>query len=386
MSDLIGCRKEEITLPSLLDGTTTASEWAGRRRMEILKLLENQMFGAIPPRPDTTVYETTSLVENVFDGLGSRREVAMHFQVGGKKHTVKALWYLPGCACVAPRSVPLIVGLNFKGNASCSAEPDLEINDGEIRGEQVSRWQIPFLLKQGFSLISAARNDFFPDRADGRLESIFQLFHPATELTVSHREYTAISAWAWGYMRLLELGETEPAIDSHCIWAHGHSRLGKTALWTAANDPRFAGTVSNDSGCCGMAIERDHLPEAEHFASIVQMFPWWFVPALDAYANKENAMPWDMHYLAALAAPRPLLAASASEDRWADPYNEFRCAKAIGEVYRLFGAQGLPDDVQFPAPEQPIYGDRVGYYLRTGKHDVTLTDWQFVTEFIRRNR
>ena len=32
-----------------------------------------------------------------------------------------------------------------------------------------------------------------------------------------------------------------------------------------------------------------------------------------------------------------------------------------------------------------LFGDRVGYYLRTGKHDVTATDWKFVLEFLRRN-
>ena len=42
-------------------------------------------------------------------------------------------------------------------------------------------------------------------------------------------------------------------------------------------------------------------------------------------------------------------------------------------------------DAEFPAPEQPVFGDAVGYYLRTGIHDVTPVDWKFVTDFIRRN-
>ena len=76
--------------------------------------------------------------------------------------------------------------------------------------------------------------------------------------------------------------------------------------------------------------------------------------------------------------------ASATEDVWADPFNEFRAARAVECVYRLFGARGL-GSASFPKPEEPLFGDRVGYYLRTGKHDVTATDWKFVLEFLRRN-
>ena len=65
-------------------------------------------------------------------------------------------------------------------------------------------------------------------------------------------------------------------------------------------------------------------------------------------------------------------------------FNEFRAAKAVECVYRLFGARGL-GSASFPKPEEPLFGDRVGYYLRTGKHDVTLADWQFVLQFIEKS-
>ena len=124
--------------------------------------------------------------------------------------------------------------------------------------------------------------------------------------------------------------------------------------------------------------------ETEQLAFITKTFPYWFQAKLDEYANRDADLPLDQHWLAALIAPRPLLIASATEDVWADPYNEFRCAKAVGEVYKLFGVKGL-GNAGFPKPDQPVFGERVGYYLRTGKHDVTATDWKFVLEFIRQN-
>lgn len=378
---LIRGRSEKIDLPSVLNGAGTAAEWLFRRRPEILALLENQVYGALPPRPREIVYELEREVSGVFDGLGIRREIAIHLRHSHGEHTAHALWYLPANI---PAGIPLICALNFQGNAACTDEPDVFARPGEIRGKQASRWQIPFLLKNGFSLITAPREDFFPDDRAARPQSIFRLFHPASELTEEARQYTAISAWAWGCSRLLELGQTEERIDPRRIWVHGHSRLGKTALWCAANDTRFAGAVANCSGCCGDSLLRDRTPDAEHVAQITGAFPHWFQQALDGFAGRENELPFDQHFLAALLAPRPLLVAAASCDFWADPYNAFRSMKNISCVYRLFGTDGLPDDTTFPSVDSPVFGGRAGYYLRDGEHDVTATDWRFVLDFIRR--
>lgn len=197
------------------------------------------------------------------------------------------------------------------------------------------------------------------------------------------RRFTAISAWAWGYARLLELGLTDPAVDRDAIWAHGHPRLGKTALWIGANDSRFVGIVSNDSGCCGASISRDRNPKSEMYANI-KNFRWWFVKEFDRFIGKENELVFDMHWLSALTVPRPLLIGSASKDIWADPFNEFRTTLAVTPLYRFFGAGGMPDDAQFPTPNSAVIGDMIAYELREGIHDVQLFDWQVLIDFMRR--
>jgi hypothetical protein len=83
--------------------------------------------------------------------------------------------------------------------------------------------------------------------------------------------------------------------------------------------------------------------------------------------------------LIALMAPRPVYVASAEEDLWADPNGEFLSAKHAAPVYALFGEHGFAVETQ-PDLNQPVMG-KIGYHIRTGKHDVTLFDWQRYMDF-----
>jgi hypothetical protein len=73
-------------------------------------------------------------------------------------------------------------------------------------------------------------------------------------------------------------------------------------------------------------------------------------------------------------APRPLYVASAAEDLWADPMGEYLSAYYASPAYALYGKNGLSTSVP-PATDRPMQA-AVDYHRRTGKHDVTLYDWQ----------
>ena len=156
----------------------------------------------------------------------------------------------------------------------------------------------------------------------------------------------------------------------------GHSRLGKTVLWTGAQDQRFAMVLASCPGEGGASLARRNYGET--IRNLVDRFPFWFAANLKKYADDPNQLPVDMHELIALSAPRPVYVTGAEDDKWADPKGEFLALVAAGPVYQLLGAQGLGTD-QMPALNRPIQ-HTLAFHYRTGKHEVTDFDWE---QFLR---
>jgi hypothetical protein len=138
--------------------------------------------------------------------------------------------------------------------------------------------------------------------------------------------------------------------------------------------------ISNDSGAGGAALNKRIFGET--VGRLNTSFPHWFCGNFRKYSENEGAMPFDAHSLIALTAPRPLLITSATEDLWADPKGEFLGGLHASPVWRLLGAEGLGVS-EMPEPMR-LVGGRVGYFLRTGPHDVTQEDWKAYLDFADR--
>lgn len=388
------------TLPELLvdsagQRVTTAKDWQSRRRPEIVRLFETHVYGQAPQPPEME-FQLQSQEDNALDGKAIRKEVAIHLVPRSAGVSLHLLLYLPK----NDQPAPMFLGLNFGGNHAIHDDPEIALSRAWMRnneergitehrateasrGHEASRWQVEKVLERGFGVATMYYGDIDPDFDDGFKNGVHALYDPPFGKERTPEAWGSIATWAWGLSRAMDYLETDSDVDAKRVAVIGHSRLGKTAMWAGATDERFAIVISNNSGCGGAALSRRIFGET--VAHINRQFPHWFCCNFHRFNNNEGELPVDQHMLIACIAPRPVYVASATEDRWADPRGEFLAASAAAPVYDLLlgeGTAGLPDDM--PSPDQSV-GDRIGYHLRTGKHDVTAFDWQQYLDFAQRH-
>ena len=372
-------------LPPLLkasDGTVvaTAEKWQSSRRQEVLELLAKECYGTIPAAPKQTTVTVLAESRNALGGIAIRREVKVEFLHNGRSFSFIMLVYLPQNASKS-NPVPAFAGLNFKGNHHTTHDPAViptggRFGEPEGRGSQDYRWCFEDVVRRGYASATVCYHDVYPNALEQEGSSIFSLFYAPQEYGEIYRRHSVISVWAWGMIRMKEVLQQMPEIDAAKIIAHGHSRLGKTALWAGAWDTDFAMVISNDSGCGGAALHKRKYGEnlSRHFEGHVRRgVPVWFNENLHKYINKEEQLPFDSHFLLALIAPRQLCVGSATEDFGADPKGEFLACAAASEVFELYGVPAF-GKTEMISPDTHVPG-RVHYHLRTGVHDQTPHDW-----------
>ncbi len=376
---------------------TTPEQWWQQRRPELLRLFEENVYGRVPGHLQHLAFRVRSVNRQALDGQAIRKQVTVLFTGKENGPAMDLLIYIPKNA---KRPCPAFLGLNFYGNQTiCSdtgiylARPWVRNNEAfgitdnrateASRGVRASRWPVEMILRRGYALVTAYYGDIDPDFDDGFQNGVHPLFYKDQQKKPAPDEWGSIAAWAWGLSRAMDYLEKDGDIDVQRVAVMGHSRLGKTALWAAAEDTRFAMAISSMSGCGGAALSRRRYGETVE--RINRVFPHWFCDNFNKYNNNEDALPVDQHELIALIAPRPVYISAAVEDRWADPKGMFLAARYATPVYHLLGKTGLPDDAEM-IPGKPVMGT-IGFHLRPGKHDVTLYDWQqfllFADKFLK---
>lgn len=185
----------------------------------------------------------------------------------------------------------------------------------------------------------------------------------------------ALACWAWGYSRCVDaLHQLDLPLDLDWIAFTGHSRGGKTALLAGAMDERARIVNSNESGAGGSGCYRirfsgsyEGAPEGreERLHDSLEQFPYWYGKDIEPYVDNEADLPFDLHFIKAMVAPRPLFISEAAGDLWCNPLGSWQTTMAAREVYRFLNA-----------------AENLFWYYRPGSHAHTALDARMLVNII----
>jgi pimeloyl-ACP methyl ester carboxylesterase len=318
----------------------TAQDWE-RRRQELKDLVLGYEYGRMPPPPGNVKAKELLAVKDGAAGKSVTVEKHYLLTMGpGQKVQTHLRLYIP--AMVAD------------GGDQKSKFPVI------VRGDMCWGRLDPAIAaeanRRGYMVAEFDRTEIATDNND-RSKGAYPVYG-------DEYDWRALSAWAWGFHRVVDYLLTRDDVDTERVIVTGHSRGGKTALLAGATDERIALTVPNNSGCGGAGCYRFQAPKSEDIAAITKNFPFWFSPQFPQFIGKIDRLPFDQHSVKALVAPRALLSTEALGDLWANPEGSQQSHLAAREVFEFLGA-----------------GDKIGIYFREGDHEHNLEDWRVLMDF-----
>ena len=335
-------------LPDLFqmdDGTrlTNPADWE-KRRAEIYKTAVELQYGTMPPEPEFLEVET------LYD---SPKTKSFRIITGTKAHPISfRMQVLPP-----------------KGKKS--GFPIIVDGDGCFKYTTQAGY-VDAALDKGIGWALFDRTELAHDiQYEGRRKGDLYEVYP---------EYTfgALGAWAWGYSRcvdaLLKLG----LVDPEWIIFSGHSRGAKTAMLAGVLDTRAAIVNPNETCAGGCACYRIHMTSknlageakaSETLANLLDKFDFWMGEGMQEYAERENELPFDSHFLKAMVAPRTLFVSEAAHDPWSNPIGSWMTTMAAGELFKFLGKE-----------------DNLYWYFRDGAHAHLPQDVEMLVSLINHKR
>ena len=349
----------------------TKEAWEKIRAPELLERFQKDVYGRRPAVLDERKRVSFKVYDEcpVMDGKAVRKLVRAEIDGPLGKFSFPFTVYIPK----AQKPVPAFVSICLKSRSKVGADHVITS----------VCWPVEQIVGRGYATIGFLTEDIATEKNTGFAQGVFKCVEKSEVRT--DESWGTISAWAWAASRVMDWIETEPAIDGTRVGIVGHSRGGKTAIWTGVTDRRFALVCSNNSGAHGAKLNHIRLPKSEDIASIPKYFPNWYCGNYPKkYGGKEMTMDFDQHELLALVAPRLLCVASASEDHWCGQPGEWWSAKLASPAWELYGRRGLVAE-RFPAPGEKQQEGSVSYHLRPGKHSLDPYDWDRYMDFADKN-
>lgn len=317
----------------------TPEEWHAEK-IEIRDKIIDIEFGGMPPRPEFLEFERLNIVDPTLSAY-------YRIKAGRPNNYVTFLLELVANPA-RPNSPVLLTG------DACYHSPDRAARDEAY--------------KRGYAIATFNRLELADDTKERK--------GPLFDVYSDYPDFTAISAWAWGYSVCMDVFEQLDLTDATEVGITGHSRGGKTVLLAAAYDERIKYVCPNNSGCHGAVSHRCHVTGqgdknavTERISDMLKAFPTWMGPKLNAYADNEESLPYDMHYFGALIAPRYYLQCEGMQDYWINPIGAWQNFAAVKSCYRYLGCE-----------------NHAGAWFRPGKHRHAFPDFEQFLDFMDRAR
>lgn len=365
----------------------TPGAWTARRK-EMKKILTWYAVGKTPPAPANVTGETVRS-ETYLDGKVQYDLIHLSFGPDSQEGFDAAIFRPAG----AEAPVPVFIHLSFDpapGStplATMPRHPDqghgldslkLSLGVPEMKpGAKLPESPDPadvadiyrHVFERGYAMMifnyQDAGEDTIARNTDGSWayrNTRFVKDHPDCD-------WGLLGCWAWAVSRCADYLETQDWADKSKLGAVGHSRLGKAVLAAGAFDERIAlsvpaGSAGGGAGAyrfCGIG------DRAETLDIMTTKYPNWFSPRLRDFRGKNDRLPFDQHWFAALTAPRGFLALESIDDHICSPYAVRKSIEGARPAYDLLG--------------EP---QNLGVWYTQHGHALTATDWNVIVDFADR--
>lgn len=357
---------ERNLLPILTmnDGTPVTKETWAQRRVELREALETYSYGRTLPLPTRVWGTVVEKLDVAYANKATQEKLEISFETDCGVFTFPC-WLFRPKKVEKPR---VILNVHFRYGMPTHMPA-------------IHRVPVEDILDNGYALLSLAYVDVVNDNLNGDYSDGMAAYFGVTKERAAE-EWGKIGMWSYAASRTLDYLLTREDLDAEHTTVVGHSRLGKTALWTGAQDERFWCTISNDSGYGGAASSKHGT--GERVQDFLRCGSWdWFCENFKLFADdKEDFKPYDQSWLLALIAPRYLCVGSAIEDEGADPAAEFLTTLWASQAWELLGKPGLITPDRMPQPGDRLFDGTVGYQLRSGSHFFACEDWRAYLQFL----
>ena len=355
-----------------------AGTWVKHRRPELIKLYEAEIYGRVPVTAPKVKFEVVEADETVLEGKAMRRHVVGHFGDQPDGPAVNVMIYRP-VAATGP--LPLVLHVTFGGDQSLAPPPALVAPGATPPRRFNDAGPIADVLSHGYAYAILRYSEIQPDNAAGYTKGVIGLALAPGQAKPAPDEWGTIAAWTWGLSRVMDYLETDKSVDAKRVALVGHSRLGKTVLWSGATDQRYALIYSSQSGEMGAALSRRDFGESVD--DMASNYGYQFAGNLQKYIAHWNDMPHEGHLLISLSAPRPVFISGGSGDQWSDPRGMFLATVAAGPVWRLLGQPDL-GTTEMPALDVPVATGTLAFLDHNGPHAIMPLDWKTFFDFADR--